>query len=138
MEELVQERDRRQGFLARLFGRPVLDEIEEEDYEERRPTLKHPQMVASARYHITVRRQVVTFEDAVAAANGLKRGEQQILNLCSAEPKLREKIKDFLAGVNFAQEGTWEELGEHVYLLAPANAIVDTAPATPRVAAAHN
>lgn len=90
------------------------------------------------RYHITVRRQVVSFSDAVAAADGLKQGEQQILNLNSADGTVREKIKDFLCGVNYANEGTWEELGENIYLLAPAHACVDVAPASPRMEAVRN
>lgn len=90
------------------------------------------------RYHITVRRQILSFQDAVAAADGLKHGEQQILNLTSADHALREKIKDFMCGVNYAQEGTWEELGEHIFLLAPATAFVEVAPASPRLAAQRN
>ena len=82
--------------------------------------------------------QVVAFDDAVASADGLKRGEQQILNLSSADPALRERIKDFLAGVNYAQEGTWEEVGENVFVLAPRTALVESAPASPRMASAHN
>jgi cell division inhibitor SepF len=81
---------------------------------------------------------VQSFQDAVAAADGLKHGDQQVLNLTGCDTTLREKIKDFMCGVNYSQEGTWEELGENVYLLAPPNAMVDVAPATPRVTAAKN
>jgi cell division inhibitor SepF len=130
MEEL--EVAQRPGLFEKLFDRFRHNDIEEEDVDT--AVASNPGRI----YHITVRRQVVTFADAVAAADGLKRSEQQILNLCSADSQLREKIKDFLAGVNYAQEGTWEELGEHVYLLAPSNARVETAPATPRIAANQN
>jgi FtsZ-interacting cell division protein YlmF len=68
----------------------------------------------------------------------LKRGEQQIMNLSSCDETLREKIKDFMSGVNYSQEGTWEELGTNVYLLAPVHANVEVAPASPRMAAARN
>ena len=64
------------------------------------------------RYQITVRTKVVSFHDAVAAADGLKKGEQQILNLNYVQPELREKIKDFLCGVKHISEGDWVELGE--------------------------
>lgn len=90
------------------------------------------------RYQITVRRQILSLQDAVSAADGLKRGEQQILNLNYVQPDLREKIKDFMSGVNYTAEGTWEELGEHVFLLAPASAYVEVAPATPRMKAERN
>ena len=92
----------------------------------------------AARYTVTVRRQIVAFEDAMAAAEGLKRGEQQILNLSSTEASVRQKIVDFMCGVNYAQEGTWEEVGENVYLIVPSFAYVEVAPATPRMAAARN
>ena len=134
MEEL-KEVDR-PGFFARLFGRDRFEEDELDEVVPQHPSMPRP--LSGRTYHITVRRQVVAFADAVAAADGLKRGEQQILNLCSADTSLREKIKDFLAGVNYAQEGTWEELGEHVYLLAPSSAIVDAAPPTPRMNAHSN
>ncbi|MCW5947820.1 MAG: cell division protein SepF [Fimbriimonadales bacterium] len=130
MEEL--EVAQRPGLFEKLFDRFRSNDIDEEEADA--VVAANPGRI----YHITVRRQVVTFADAVAAADGLKRSEQQILNLCSADSQLREKIKDFLAGVNYAQEGTWEELGEHVYLLAPSNARVETAPATPRIAANQN
>ncbi|HSI73142.1 MAG TPA: cell division protein SepF [Fimbriimonas sp.] len=90
------------------------------------------------RYTVTVRRQITVFEDALASANGLKRGEQQILNLTATDPQTRQKIVDFMSGVNYAQEGTWEEIGENVYLIVPSNAYVEVAPPTPRMSAIRN
>lgn len=133
MEEMVEK----PGFFTRLletFGKPA-DEFEDDaDYTPTSPLRVH----SAHRYHVTVRRQIVSFQDAVAAADGLKRGEQQILNLTMAPPDLREKIKDFMCGVNYTAEGTWEELGEGVYLLAPASAFVEVAPASPRMTADRN
>jgi cell division inhibitor SepF len=125
------------GLFSRLAGL-VRREEWEDDFES--PTVPpNPLRVASAhRYNITVRRQIVSFQDAVSAADGLKRGEQQVLNLTMATPELRDKIKDFMCGVNYAAEGTWEELGENVYLLAPASAYVEVAPSSPRMAAQNN
>ena len=138
MEETVE----RVGLFGRLSDKVTTlfhrdDDFEEEDFEgaTNRPSLH---VRTAHRYHITVRRQIVSFQDAVAAADGLKRGEQQILNLTTAAPDLREKIKDFMCGVNYTAEGTWEELGEHVFLLAPASAFVETAPASQRSVAARN
>ena len=74
----------------------------------------------------------------MAAANGLKCGEQQILNLSSTESALRQKIVDFMCGVNYAQEGTWEEIGDNIFLVVPGNAYVEVAPATPRMNAVKN
>ncbi|MBS1705660.1 MAG: cell division protein SepF [Armatimonadetes bacterium] len=137
MEELdLQERS---GFFTKLREKFIKDEPVEDIYDERPVSAKPVYTVHNAnRYSITVRRQIFTFQDAVAAADGLKRGEQQILNLCAAEPTLREKIKDFMSGVNYAEEGTWEELGENIYLLAPPSASVEVAPASPRMTAQRN
>jgi len=137
MEELqLQDKPGLFGRLKDIFTR--VEEVEEDvDETEGRPanalTLK-----AAYRYTVTVRRQIVSFDDAMAAANGLKRGEQQILNLAGTDPAIRQKIVDFMCGVNFAQEGTWEALGENIYMVVPASAYVEVAPATPRMTAIKN
>ncbi|MES1228086.1 MAG: cell division protein SepF [Armatimonadota bacterium] len=77
------------------------------------------------KYRVTVRRTIVAFQDALAAADGLKREEAQILNLGQAAPELREKIKDFICGCQYVLDAHFEELGENVYLLAPACANVE-------------
>jgi cell division inhibitor SepF len=138
MEEMeLQDKPGLFGKLAGIFTR----EDEEEEVEETRET-RRPARAAENRniykYQVTIRRQIVSFEDALAAAQGLKRGEQQVLNLTLTEPSLREKIKDFMCGVNFAQEGTWEEVGENIYLVVPANVFVEVAPASPRQIATRN
>ena len=141
MEELELQ-DERSGIFTRLKGLFQREEeyVEEEAYEAtpNPRVISSPRPMARSHYNITVRRMVQSFQDAVAAADGLKHGDQQVLNLTGCDATLREKIKDFMCGVNYSQEGTWEELGENVYLLAPPNAMVDVAPATPRVTAAKN
>lgn len=137
MEELdLQEKPGIFTKLAGIFGRPDVD-----DYEDDEPTASGSQSYqirTAYRYHVTVRRQITSFDDAMAAAQGLKRGEQQILNLSSTEPTMRQKIVDFMCGVNFAQEGTWEEIGDNIYLIVPASVYVEAAPASARSAAIHN
>ncbi|MBL8060903.1 MAG: cell division protein SepF [Chthonomonas sp.] len=140
MEELELQEEK-SGIFTRLKGIFNRDEeyIEEESYDSPAPSRGTPmRQLGRAHYSITVRRMVQSFQDAVAAADGLKRGDQQVLNLTACDPALRDKIKDFMCGVNYSQEGTWEELGDNVYLLAPPNAMVDVAPATPRVTSAKN
>lgn len=136
MEELATKE--RIGFFDRLFGGRARDDELEWEEDSSAPASKGIRVHDRRQYTITVRRHVMSFEDAALAADGLKRGEQQIINLASTEPMLREKVKDFLAGVNYAQDATWEELGENVYLLAPPGAQVECAPATPRIQATHN
>ena len=138
MEETMLEE--RPGVFGRLFGKFTRTEIIEEEMETMTEKNATPVsgMRRDYRYTVTVRRQITSFDDAVAAAHGLKRGEQQIINLTATEPGLRQKIVDFMSGVNFAHEGTWEEIGESIYLVVPQNAYVEVAPATPRSNALRN
>ena len=125
------------GRIRDFFVREAEDDFEDEVLSSA-PTKPALRINTATRYHITVRRQIVAFQDAVAAADGLKRGEQQILNLAMAPAELREKIKDFMCGVNYNAEGTWEALGETVFLLAPCTAQVEVAPASTRMVAGRN
>ena len=124
------------GKIAGIFTR----EEEDDEIEAREPRrmARAADVRTVYKYHVTIRRQIASFEDAITAAQGLKRGEQQVLNLTQTEPSLREKIKDFMCGVNFSQEGTWEEVGEHIYLVVPNNVFVEVAPASPRQMAGRN
>lgn len=141
MEEraYVIDEEERPGFFSKVstfFNRTsVVEDIEEDDVPHNAPRLR---ITEAPQYTVVVRRQVVSFNDAVAAADGLKQGRQQIMNLNAADSATREKIKDFMAGVNYSQEGHWEEVGENIFLLAPRFAQVDCVPATPRMSAKLN
>lgn len=128
------------GIFSKLAGMINRRADDYDDYPDEAPVAATTttSIRATHRYHITVRRQIMSFQDAVAAADGLKRGEQQVLNLSYVQPDLREKIKDFMCGVNYTAEGAWEELGENVFLLAPSTAYVEVAPASPRMKAGQN
>ena len=138
MEELeLQDKPGLFSRLAGIFSRDNEDEGEEEGTQM--PTRSSTYQMRSAyKYHVTVRRQIVSFDDALAAAQGLKSGEQQIVNLSGTDPAMRQKIVDFMCGVNFAQEGTWEEIGVNIYLIVPSSVYVEVAPATPRGSALKN
>jgi cell division inhibitor SepF len=132
------------GFFSRIAGVFTRGEVVEDEEEvvvnknDRVAAQAAGQLRPNYRYTVTIRRQIACFEDALAAANGLKRNEQQILNLSATDPQTRQKIVDFMSGVNYAQEGSWEEIGENVYLVVPSNAYVEIAPPTPRVNALRN
>ena len=74
---------------------------------------------------ITVRRAVQTFDDARRAADGLKDGQQQIVNLEQTPADMSERIIDFLNGATYALEGSVEKIGEQVYLFTPATVTID-------------
>lgn len=74
---------------------------------------------------IAIRLNAQVFEDAKFAADGLKGGEHQIVNLERATPQMAERIIDFLNGVCYALDGTVERVGEKVYMFVPANVTVE-------------
>jgi cell division inhibitor SepF len=130
------------GFFSKIKGiftrTELLEEDEIDEITEAQAANPAVTIRQNYRYTVTVRRQIVSFEDAMAAANGIKRGEQQILNLSSTDPVTRQKIVDFMCGVNYSQEGTWEELGDHIYMIAPPTAYIEVAPPTPRMNSIRN
>lgn len=132
MEELeLQEKPGLFSRLSNLFARG--EEVDEMDSDIPSPSAGAAYQLKSAyRYHVTVRQHISNFEEAYAAANGLKRGEQQIVNLANTEPVLRQKIVDFMSGVAFAQDANWEQIGDNIYLVAPASAFVEVASVTPK------
>ncbi len=87
---------------------------------------------ASTTSRVAVRRNPRSLNDARNIADGLKMGEQQIVNLEMADQNEVQKVIDFLSGVCYALDGTAECVGKRVYLFAPANvelALEDTPPA---------
>jgi cell division inhibitor SepF len=74
---------------------------------------------------VAIRLNAQVFEDAKMAADGLKGGEHQIVNLERATPQMGERIIDFLNGVCYALDGTVERVGEKVYMFVPANVPVE-------------
>ena len=138
MEEMVQDKPSIIGKIANLFTRSDYESDDDFGPETMDHAVVMSPMRPLHRYTITVRKEVMNFEDAMATANGLKHGEQQILNLTLLTPEVKDKVLNFLCGVNYVQEGTWEEIGTDIYLIAPKQALVEVAPATPRMNALKN
>ncbi len=74
---------------------------------------------------VAVRLSAQVFEDAKLAADGLKSGEYQIVNMEKATPDMAERVIDFLNGVCYALDGTVERVGDKVYMFVPANVVVE-------------
>jgi cell division inhibitor SepF len=115
-------------WVAGVFSRPESVEFEEAEGIPTARTIPPTPLKSGYQQTVTVRRHLMNFEDAMAAANGLRSGEQQLLNLCATEPTTRQKIVDFMCGVNYAQDGTWEEVGENIYLIVPSHTYVEVIP----------
>jgi len=126
-EEIYEEYES-QGFWSRMrdkmFGPDQLAEEEEEAplAAPGRPAIR----LHNARtVHVDVRRSAFSLEDACASADGLKRGNQQVVNLEKTAPHTADRLVDFLSGVTYALDGRVERLGEKVYLFAPANVQIE-------------
>ena len=137
---------RPQGFLARMRDRLMgHDEYEEDEdttpdgdtHAASAPARSHSanttrrsappalRLDQARRTHVTVRRAVRGFDDARRAADGLKDGQQQIVNLEQTPVEMAERIIDFLNGATYALDGSVEKIGEQVYLFTPATVVID-------------
>ncbi len=88
----------------------------------RQPSLH---VATSTRGRVAIRLNAISFDDAKVAADGLKNGEQQIINLEKATPQMAQRIIDFLNGTCHALDGAVERIGENVYMFVPANVAVE-------------
>ena len=119
------------GLKDSLFGTEETEEEEPEVGVVSPPVINtrgqaQPLRLQTARGgRVAVRLNAQVFEDAKLAADGLKSGEQQIINLERATPQMAERIIDFLNGVCYALDGTVERVGEKVYMFVPASVMVE-------------
>src|SRR5947207_1480739 len=104
----------------RVFGQDDDEEIQEQPVTSpfRRPGLR---MESSRRVPVGIRQSIRGMSDVLPVAQGLKTGEQQIVNLEQTDQRVAERSIDFLSGVAFALDGSVHKVGERVYLFAPAN-----------------
>lgn len=129
---LTQEYDRRSWWSRFKDGLLGVDDTLYEDEEidiqsgtEAATSVSALRIVGVPGSRVAVRLNAQVFEDARHAADGLKSGQHQIVNLERAAPQMRERIIDFLNGVIYALDGSVERIGEKVYLFVPANVAVE-------------
>ena len=129
-EEMDEQYEERPTLWARVRSWVGLnrEEYDEEPLPARATDVRYRRVQA---YHISIRKEILSIEDARVAADGLKEGIQQILNLAATPQGVRERVVDFLNGVVYAIEGSVERVSEHVFVYAPPQAIID-APNTTR------
>lgn len=129
-EEMDEQYEERPNLWARMRTWVGLNREEEEaePLPARATDVRYRRVQA---YHVSIRKEILSIEDARVAADGLKEGVQQILNLAATPQGVRERVVDFLNGVVYAIEGSVERVSEHVFVYAPPQAIID-APATTR------
>lgn len=123
-EEMEEQYEDRPGMWARLRSLVGLNR-EQEEGETLPANASDTRYRRFHAYHLCIRKELHSLEDARIAADGLKEGIQQIINLAATPQGVRERIIDFLNGVVYAIEGSVERVSEHVFVYAPPQAIID-------------
>jgi cell division inhibitor SepF len=119
------------GFWGRFkerIGWGYYDEDEEVDFVEDTGGRRRPAALRvhqSRINHVSVWLSIQSFENAQQAADGLKMGHQQIVNLEKAAPEVCARVIDFLSGVIYALNGFVEKVGDKVYLFTPCNYVIE-------------
>ena len=133
-QPMPEEYEPKKNWFSRLKdGLLGAEEADDEEYAATTPTTSESPRKASAPLRLStsrsgrvaVRLNAQVFEDAKLAADGLKAGEHQIVNLERATPQMAERIIDFLNGICYALDGTVERVGDKVYMFVPANVAVE-------------
>jgi FtsZ-interacting cell division protein YlmF len=143
-----EERRPRGGWLREHFGRFINPDIEDDESDtidlpeaanativtraSGGSTLRGRSAITALRLdnnprhvHVSVRRAIHSFEDARRAADGLKDGQQQIVNLEQTPADMTERITDFLNGATYALEGSVEKIGDQVFLFTPSTVTIE-------------
>ncbi|MFQ3548654.1 MAG: cell division protein SepF [Armatimonadota bacterium] len=99
------------------------DYYEEEEYYQEEDNRKKPvvKLQQTRINRVSIWHSIQTFDDAQMAADGLKDGRQQIVNLEKASPEISKRVVDFLYGVCYALCGYVEKIADKVYLFTPRN-----------------
>lgn len=123
------EREETEGGLwQRIVGRFTGTPEEEEAYEEpngakayQTPKRRDTFRIAAAREGSISVMPVTSFGDIQKAADRLKGGEPQIINLEKTPAEVAERLIDFLNGVTYALDGYVEKVSEGAYLFTPSH-----------------
>lgn len=111
-------------FKEKIGWGDLEDDYEEVDEHGRRRS-SSLRLHSSRPTYVSVWLTIQSFETAQQAADGLKEGHQQIINLEKATPEVSARVIDFLSGVIYALDGYIERVGDKVYLFTPSNCIIE-------------
>lgn len=121
------EEEEPRSLWSRIKDRFGVGEFEESEelYDEAGGRLRPAMFRPTRIHHISVWMTISSVDQAQAAADGLKSGRQQIVNLENASPEICGRVIDFLNGVTYALDGYVEKVGDRVYLFTPANCEIE-------------
>ena len=112
--------------LKDRFGLGEYDDESEDEIEVGRKRRLVSLKLSQTRVNcVSVWQQIQSLENAQQAADGLKEGRSQIVNLEKASPEICARVIDFLNGVAYALDGSVEKVGDKVYLFTPHNVVID-------------
>lgn len=120
------------GFLGLEDEYEDIDEMQDEVSKEER-IAEEPQMPSSSRkgnkvvnIHTAVSTKVMiikptVFEEATDICDDLKNRKIVVVNTSSMEPKVAQRLLDFMGGASYALGGELQEVEKGVYVLSPSN-----------------
>lgn len=62
-----------------------------------------------------------TYDEAIDICDNLKNRRIVVINMSDLEPKIAQKLLDFMGGASYALGGNLEEVEKEVYILSPSN-----------------
>ncbi|MDH7568552.1 MAG: cell division protein SepF [Armatimonadota bacterium] len=89
-----------------------------------RNTFGRPLQVQQGRQQQIHRIVIRTYKDVVHAADMLKARRPVVLNLETTEPETARRALDFACGAAYALDGSYERVGEKVFLFTPSTTLI--------------
>jgi cell division inhibitor SepF len=140
-EEYVEEGTSLGARLKDWFGRfRDREEDYEDDHEGETTSMREettttgttfgtaPMRVSRVREQAIHVLSAANFTDIQKAADGLKQGIPQVINLEKADSVMAERLKDFMNGVTYALDGYVEKISDKAYLFTPRTVEIKTEP----------
>lgn len=117
------------GFLGLEEENVDMDEIEyleEEETEIEQPPYTSKKNNKVVNIHTTVSAKVMIikprdYEEATYICDNLKNRKIIVVNSCELEPKIAQRMLDFMGGASYALGGDLQEIEKGVYMLSPSN-----------------
>lgn len=121
MEEFPEEKD---GFFARVKRLFAGEDIYYEEDENPSPILPPKRKgflrFISPRDVPVFKRELASFDHQVEeTAHKLRQGFIVVVNLEKASEEIARRVVDFMSGVAFGIQGSYEKVGDKVFLFAP-------------------
>jgi len=119
------------GFLGLEEENSDIDEVEYLE-EEEESQIEQPVISSSKKHgkvvniHTVIAAKVMIikprdYEEATYICDNLKNRKIIIVNSCEMEPKVAQRLLDFMGGASYALGGDLQEIEKGVYMLSPSN-----------------